>query len=314
MIQSTIVHTLLLLLLAVCVTATEPHRPQVRLALGFLSPATTPSELDGGVLLEPLDELPDAASAQTNSDDTVGENVVAQLAAGDSLAADSVAPVIDLVSFEQPETRTEASIDELLREVPAGISSGAQRPRTLTPASRQRRGDGVGGPVGGTRIGQGGGIGGEMGRRLAAAGAQTGDVQVSIAWEGVDDIDVHVQVEPLQGGMFSKICWMNRLGLCGGMLDVDANAHPRMLTPRPVENVFWAKGQAPYGRYTVAVHHFRNWSGQVATPVEVAVLVDGELKRFYPVATYGQNLKVVFSVERRPPGQSPATGYPTASR
>jgi len=61
---------------------------------------------------------------------------------------------------------------------------------------------------------------------------------------------------------------MNRLGLCGGMLDVDANAHQRMLTPRPVENVFWAKGQAPYGRYTVAVHHFRNWSGQVATPVE----------------------------------------------
>jgi hypothetical protein len=73
-----------------------------------------------------------------------------------------------------------------------------------------------------------------------------------------------------------------------------------MLTRTPVENVFWAKGLAPYGRYTVAIHHFRSWSGQARMPVDVAVLVDGEVKRFRPVATVGQPLTMVTTFDRRP--------------
>ena len=91
---------------------------------------------------------------------------------------------------------------------------------------------------------------------------------------------------------------MNRLGQCGGLLDVDANAHPAMLVPQPVENVFWGKGQAPYGRYTVAIHHYRNWAGPVQTPVEVAVLVDGQLQRFQVNAVYGAPPTVVTSFVR----------------
>jgi hypothetical protein len=286
-IQSTIVHTSLLLLLALCVTATEPHRPQVRLAVDFISPAEPPLELADEILVEALDEPIDIAA----------ESLPSESATDISLASGMADSEIEPVSFEQSELPSVGSVHDLLAELPTVVSSDAQPQGRFRPISRGR---GVG------SNGQGPGIDGELGRRLAAAGAQTGDVQISIAWEGTNDIDVHVQVEPLQGGMASIICWMNRQGRCGGMLDVDANANPFMLTQKPVENIFWAKGQAPYGRYTVAVHHFRNWSGQFSTPVEVAVLVDGELKRFHPVASYGDNLKTIFSFERRPPGQAAA--------
>ena len=286
-IQSTIVHTSLLLVLALCFTATEPHRAQIRLAVDFVSPAEPPLELTDEILLEPLDEPVNSAA----------ESIPQESASDISLAADMAESEIEPVSFEQSELPSEASFHDLLAEIPAVVRSDAPPQGRFRPTSRGR---------GAGSNGHGSGIDGELGRRLAAAGAQTGDVQISIAWEGTNDIDVHVQVEPLQVGMPSLISWMNRQGLCGGMLDIDANANPSMLTEKPVENIFWAKGQAPYGRFTVAVHHFRSWSGQFSTPVEVAVLVDGEIERFHPVASYGDNLKTVFSFERRPQGQAAA--------
>jgi len=295
-IHSTIVHTSLLLVLALCVTVTEPHLPQVRLDLDFLSPAESALELTDEILAETLDEPMDIAA----------ESMHLEPAPDVSLAAGMADSEIEPVSFEQAESLSIGSVHELLAELPAVLSSDVQPQGRFMPISRGQGSQGSGSGLSGTGNGQGSEIDGELGRRLAAAGAQTGDVQISIAWDGINDIDVHVQVEPLQGGMASIISWRNRQGLCGGMLDVDANASSFMLTQKPVENIFWAKGQAPYGRFTVAVHHFRSWTGQFSTPVEVAVLVDGELKRFYPVATYGQNLTTVYSFERRPQGQAAA--------
>ena len=145
-------------------------------------------------------------------------------------------------------------------------------------------------------------IGGELGRRLQAAGAQTGDVQVSMRWDGVNDIDLHVMVEPFGGGRRSLISWQQKFGACGGVLDVDANAHPVQLTPTPVENVFWARGRAPFGRYTIAVHHYRPWSPVPRTPVEVAVLADGKVTTFQIIATFGEPAQVVTSFIRHPAG------------
>ena len=145
-------------------------------------------------------------------------------------------------------------------------------------------------------------IGGELGRRQQAAGAQTGDVQVSMRWDGVNDIDLHVMVEPFGGGRRSLISWQQKFGSCGGVLDVDANAHPAQLTPTPVENVFWARGRAPFGRYTIAVHHYMPWSRLPRTPVEVAVLVDGKVSTFQILANYGEPAQVVTSFIRHPAG------------
>lgn len=176
-----------------------------------------------------------------------------------------------------------------LEDPVAGIDTTGLLVDVPTPAGRGARHHN--GP-GGTEIG------GEIGRRLRGAGAGTGDVQVSIAWNDVNDIDLHVHVEPFDARRGpSTINFMNRVGVAGGCLDVDRNVRPTTRTP--VENVFWGRGTAPAGRYTVGIHHFRDWGGGNPTAVEIVVLVDGEVERFYEVLRPGDPLKVVTSFVRR---------------
>jgi len=92
----------------------------------------------------------------------------------------------------------------------------------------------------------------------------------------------------------------------GGCLDVDRNVQPTTRTP--VENVFWGRGAAPLGRYTVAVHHYRDWGGGDPTEVEVVTLVDGKEDRFYVVLRSGDPVKVVTSFRRGPKGGAAVTG------
>lgn len=284
-VQSIIVHTLLLLALALTLIGPDARTVPVRLAIDFNHTAQGEVDLQSDELLMPTDEpvRSNVEQAEIISDQLLAETDAVDV--GD----------VQLVSLVSDSPPAEPDFSDLVGEVPHAA-------RPARPSNMPRR---IAATVG--RGGQsdreggvGGGFGGEMGRRLVAAGAKTGDVQISIAWDGVDDIDVHVMVEPLVGGSYSMISWMNRRGLCGGFLDVDANANPGMLTRIPVENIYWAKGLAPYGRYTVAIHHFRSWSGQARMPVDVAVLVDGEVKRFQPVATVGQPLTMVTTFDRRP--------------
>jgi hypothetical protein len=284
-VQSIIVHTVLLLALALTLIGPDTRTVPVRLAIDFSRTAQGEVDLQSDELLMPTDK---AASSNVEQAEIISDRLLAETDAvnvGD----------VQLVSLVADAPPVEPDVSDLVGEVPHAA-------RPARPANMPKR---IAATVG--RGGQsereggvGGGFGGEMGRRLAAAGAKTGDVQISIAWDSVDDIDVHVMVEPLAGGSYSMISWMNRRGLCGGFLDVDANANHGMLTRTPVENIFWAKGLAPYGRYTVAIHHFRSWSGQARMPVDVAVLVDEEVKRFRPVATVDQPLTMVTTFDRRP--------------
>lgn len=139
---------------------------------------------------------------------------------------------------------------------------------------------GRGRPVG-EGDGMGAGFGGEVGRRLWMAGAQTGDVQVSLAWNNMNDIDLHV-VSPTG----EQIFFGHRRSRCGGCLDVDMNVYP--FNPQAVENVFWPHGLAPPGVYTVFVHHYRRHVPQNATPFEVHVLVKNHKEVFRGVVQYGQ--------------------------
>lgn len=316
--QSTIVHTVLLLVLALSFSESPERERRVRLTVDFSSQAVAPDQ-GTDEMAEPSFDAADAANDMGNVDAAVAEFMV-EPAVASVTVDDLTSPDITVTGFGEDVTGSVVSERDLLAELPAVSTEPPSRPvaRTVAAASGGGRAGVIAAAVNGAGmndgalhgLGPGGGIGGEMGRRLAAAGARTGDVQISIAWNGIDDIDLHVQVEPLQGGGASWISWMCRLGFCGGMLDVDANAMPNMLTPTPVENVFWAKGMAPFGRYTVAVHNFRNWSGRGATPVEMAVLVDGTLQRFRPVAVAGRSMTVVHSFVRKPPvaagGAAPA--------
>jgi len=287
--QSLIVHVTALLILSLIVIRPESQSPAIALALTFDSVHDADNVLD----LSPVAELSMPAES---SDDALNDaaNVAVIAAFNPPTEVAIFSEHEDMMPLEVKSTADHFDLptNDLLAEVRSSRTAPTSQavlrgPRRLAQAAS--RGDSNAG---------GGGIGGELGRRLQAAGAKTGDVQVSIRWDNVNDIDVHVKVEALSDGRWSLINFMNRLGQCGGLLDVDANAHPAMLVPQPVENVFWGKGQAPYGRYTVAIHHYRNWAGPVQTPVEVAVLVDGQLQRFQANAVYGAPPTVVTSFVR----------------
>lgn len=272
-VQSLIVHVAVLLLLAVIVVRPDLPRPPA-IALDFVA-AATEVEPDVAAL-----ELPAWDPAELDVADDAAPVPVPELA-----AAEWVAPEIEAVepaAFALDDQPDGPDATALLADVPVAAGGDAAGP-------------------GGTGAGGGTAIGGEIGRRLEAAGAGTGDVQISIAWNNVNDIDLHVMVEPIgHASGASIINFTNRIGIFGGCLDVDRNVRPTTRTP--VENVFWGKGRAPFGRYTVGVHHFRHWGGGEPTEVEVVVLVDGEEERFKVQLRPGDPLKVVTAFQRLPKG------------
>jgi uncharacterized protein YfaP (DUF2135 family) len=98
----------------------------------------------------------------------------------------------------------------------------------------------------------------------------TGDVQVTLSWGTVDDLDLHV-IEP--GG--EEIYYGHRTSATGGSLDVDSNAGCGTQM-NPVENIFWGAGAAPLGTYTVLVDYYRHCTSEDPTvPFSVKLLVDG---------------------------------------
>ena len=111
---------------------------------------------------------------------------------------------------------------------------------------------------------------GELGRRLKAAGAQVGDITVSLMWDNTDDLDLHCI-----GPTGSHIFWNSKVGTCGGYLDVDKNASDKHLTSEAVENMFWKK--APAGHYKVWVENNQERKECGSTPFTVRLTNRGEV-------------------------------------
>jgi uncharacterized protein YfaP (DUF2135 family) len=82
----------------------------------------------------------------------------------------------------------------------------------------------------------------------ARRAAGTGDIAFRLLWQGPVDLDLHV-TSPLD----ETIDFVRRTSESGGRLDVDCNAAPDRMCPRPIENVFWPAGKAPPGTYEVWV-------------------------------------------------------------
>jgi hypothetical protein len=78
----------------------------------------------------------------------------------------------------------------------------------------------------------------------------TGDVQVSIAWSGASDIDLHI-FDPAG----EEIFYDNKQSASGGMLDLDSNA-ACAIDGRNAENVVWPAAGAPRGQYRVVVDYY----------------------------------------------------------
>ncbi|HUF76309.1 MAG TPA: hypothetical protein VMM35_08525 [Longimicrobiales bacterium] len=96
---------------------------------------------------------------------------------------------------------------------------------------------------------------------IAAAG---GDIQVSVTWNTVADVDLHV-VEPSG----REIYYGSRNSPSGGTLDIDANA-ACSTDALWQENVGWASQTAPSGQYTVRVDY---WSSCDVAQTDYVVTV-----------------------------------------
>ncbi len=132
------------------------------------------------------------------------------------------------------------------------------------------------GLVGGGGGGNPGRIG-EIDRRVAAGGGNTvGNLRISLAWEDMNDIDLHV-ITPDE----ESIYFGNTVSACGGELDVDANVVPTTL--EPVENIVWTSPPRD-GVYQVGIHHYSHHPNQPATTKCDILMLIGEEKRFLTVA------------------------------
>jgi hypothetical protein len=134
---------------------------------------------------------------------------------------------------------------------------------------------------------------GEINSRVAAGGGNTlGHLRVSLAWEDMNDIDLHVLTPDDE-----TIYFGNTMSSCGGELDVDANITPT--TNEPVENIVWAAAPRD-GVYEVRVHFYTNHRNQPATTSCDVLLLIGSEKRFLNVRALrpGQYAEVVkFEIE-----------------
>ena len=140
----------------------------------------------------------------------------------------------------------------------------------------------------------GGGAGmGEFGERLDREGAKSGAVQISLLWNNLNDLDLHILCP--SGEMIS---YQKPRSRCGGELDVDMNAGGRKSNV-PVENVYWPEDGAAKGKFIVMVNHFANHGGGDPTKFTVAVTVDGQTKRFSGQVSSGQPKRTVHSFTRR---------------
>ena len=147
----------------------------------------------------------------------------------------------------------------------------------------------------------------EIKTRVEAAGGQYAnvDIRASLLWNNRNDLDLHVV--PPSG---EEVCFSHKRSACGGWLDVDMNISGETL--KPVENVRWARGTAPKGRYRVFVQNYAFKAGNTEpTDFRVEIEVAGEVKQFTgtvsPNGQTGTNSNVlVYEFDHDPEARRPA--------
>lgn len=126
--------------------------------------------------------------------------------------------------------------------------------------------------------------------RLQREGGASGTVQISLAWDDYNDLDLHLFCPSGE-----RIYFNNKKSECGGVLDVDMNVRP--VSNTPVENVVW-KDEAPLGTYKVGVHfykHHRKRRTKRKCKFRLRVVTHGETREYLGSITYGQALQMVTS-------------------
>lgn len=130
----------------------------------------------------------------------------------------------------------------------------------------------------------------ELMERLAREGGKSGVVQISLAWDDYNDLDMHVFCPSGE-----RIYFNNRKSECGGELDVDMNVRPKSKTP--IENVVWTN-QAPDGEYKIGVHfyrHHRKRRTKKTCQFRLRIVTYGQAKEYSGELTHGDPMSMITS-------------------
>ena len=140
-----------------------------------------------------------------------------------------------------------------------------------------------------------------MDERLEREGGASGDVQISLAWDDYNDLDLHLFCPSGE-----RIYFNNKQSECGGILDVDMNVRP--VSNTPIENVVW-KDTAPLGAYKIGVHFYKHHKKRRTKRLcnyRLRVITHGKSKEYLGSIKYGQAMQMVtsFSLEEAPEPQA----------
>lgn len=130
----------------------------------------------------------------------------------------------------------------------------------------------------------------ELMERLAREGGKSGVVQISLAWDDYNDLDMHVFCPSGE-----RIYFNNRKSACGGELDVDMNVRPK--SKKPIENVVWTDF-APDGEYKIGVHfyrHHRKRRTKKMCKFRLRVVTYGQIKEYSGELTSGDPMSMITS-------------------
>jgi len=94
----------------------------------------------------------------------------------------------------------------------------------------------------------------------------TGDVQVLLSWNNYNDLDLIV-TDPAN----EKVWYKNRNVSSGGKLEIDMNVnYPDSKTP--IENIYWPRGEAPNGTYSVFLSYYEQHTDINETHYKITVI------------------------------------------
>lgn len=120
------------------------------------------------------------------------------------------------------------------------------------------------------------------GRIDEGCGWESGQIQITLAWNTGADIDLYV-TDPYG----ETISYQRRQSSSGGVLDHDARG-ACVAGGDTIENVYWSAPRPPSGNYQVELHYWGNCGVAGPTPTTVSISVGGRVIGVYNVTLYEQ--------------------------
>mmetsp|Transcript_14447 Transcript_14447/g.36500 ORF Transcript_14447/g.36500 Transcript_14447/m.36500 type:complete len:452 (-) Transcript_14447:261-1616(-) len=146
----------------------------------------------------------------------------------------------------------------------------------------------------------------EIKKLLKRAGAKTGELAVSLMWDTVDDLDLHLKLPDCKGEISAE-----HPEAYGGKLDVDGNHILEMASMKPIENITWPdyhpaqRNHPPIGRYGVYVKVFGRRQHIRDINITVALSVSGHTELFHQRIMPGVSEVMVCNFDYEGPAESP---------